>query len=229
MPSIRSLVLGTATAAAAMLVATPASAAIVLCYEVGNDTPQCPATDSNVNVDNTTGFVVGGHLNDNPLQLLTFTGAEELVGDGSGQATISAVDDLLNSAVTFELSGAATFNAITFNLVPLTGNDPNEASSVLVSYIPAGGGLPISYTLVGSGNNFYGLYGDAGEQIKSITWYGYQPAGDGIESIKQVRLGGLQGAIPEPATWAMLLIGFGAIGATLRNKKSGAMRRMRIA
>ena len=90
-------------------------------------------------------------------------------------------------------------------------------------------GLPISYTLVGSGNNFYGLYGDAGEQIKSITWYGYQPAGDGIASIKQVRLGGLQGAIPEPATWAMLLIGFGAIGATLRNKKSGAMRRMRIA
>ena len=30
-------------------------------------------------------------------------------------------------------------------------------------------------------------------------------------------------SVPEPATWAMLMIGFGAIGATLRRRKSGAL------
>ena len=36
-------------------------------------------------------------------------------------------------------------------------------------------------------------------------------------------------AVPEPATWAMLLFGFGAVGATLRSRKSSTGRRLRIA
>jgi hypothetical protein len=232
MSSIRSLVLGTGLATAAALVATPANAAIVLCYEVGSDTPACPTTDSNVNVDTVTGNTVTGWLNDDHAQLLTFTSAaEQLVGDGSGQATVSAVDELLDTAVTFALTGK-TFNAITFNLVPLPGNSDDEAASVWVSYIPADGGSPILYELTGNGNNFYGLYGTEGEQITSVTWGPYSPEGSGIESIKQVRVGGVPGVIgqvPEPATWAMLLFGFGAVGATLRSRKSSAGRRLRIA
>ena len=82
-----------------------------------------------------------------------------------------------------------------------------------------------------------GLYGDAGEQISSVTWGPYFPSGNGIDSIRQVRVGGVQnlvinpntGGVPEPATWAMLLIGFGAIGATLRTRKSGSGMRLRTA
>jgi hypothetical protein len=36
-------------------------------------------------------------------------------------------------------------------------------------------------------------------------------------------------AVPEPATWAMLLIGFGAVGATLRSRKTNNGRRLRVA
>ena len=36
-------------------------------------------------------------------------------------------------------------------------------------------------------------------------------------------LGGvLGGGVPEPATWAMMLVGFGAIGATLRGSRRRA-------
>jgi len=227
---------GTIASAAVALSASPANAAISLCYEVGATIPQCAATTSNVNVNNTTGFVVGGHLNNIPAQLVTFTGTELLVGDGSGQSSIGAVDNLLNTAVTFALTGA-TFNLATFNLEPLSGNNPNEATSVQVSYIPTFGGSPITYILDGNGQNFYGIFGDAGEQIQSITFGNYLPAGSGIDSIKQVRVGGIQtvvinpnaGGVPEPATWAMMLFGFGAIGAMFRKRSSNSQRRLRVA
>ena len=31
---------------------------------------------------------------------------------------------------------------------------------------------------------------------------------------------GVAGAVPEPATWAMMLLGFGALGATLRRRRA---------
>jgi len=232
MRCIRSLVLGTATATAAMLMSSPANAAIVLCYYNGPGDPACPQTNANVNVDTVTGNTVTGWLNDDHSATLTFTSTEEiLVGDGSGQATVSADDDLLNTAVTFQLDNGLTFNTITWNLEPLSGNNPDEATSVTIWYTPADGGSPTSYLISGNGQNFRGLYGDAGEQISSITWGGYEASGDGIDSIRQVRLGiGGPGAVPEPATWAMLLFGFGAVGATLRSRKSSNTgRRLRIA
>jgi len=223
---------------AGLMAATPANAAIQLCYETGNDIPQCAATTSNVNVDNVTGTpvggvsTVGGHLNDDPAQLLTFTSmTETLVGDGSGQAVVSSLDGLLNGDVTFALTDA-TFNLATFNLSPLGGNASNKATSVQVTYIPTFGGSPITYTLNTNGNNFYGIYGSDGEQIQSITFGGYLPEGSGIADIRQVRLAGVQpltGAVPEPSTWAMLLVGFGAVGASLRRRKSSPRLRLRVA
>jgi hypothetical protein len=140
--------------------------------------------------------------------LLTFTGTETLAGDGSGQASVGALDTLLNTAVSFALTGA-TFNLATFNLSPLSGNNPNEATSVQVSYTPTFGGSPLAFTLDGNGNNFFGIYGDAGEQLQSITFGNFLSSATGIESINQVRVGGVQsdlvinplGPVPEPATW----------------------------
>lgn len=239
MKILRNLALGAAVGCAAMLAASPANAAIVLCYYNGPGDPACPATDANVNVDTVTALTVTGWLNDDHTQLLSFTGTEQLVGLGSGQAAVSALDDLLDTAVTFALTGA-TFNVITWNLEPLSGNHPDdEATTVHVSYVPAGGNSPITYTLDGNGQNFWGLYGDAGEQITTITWGPYFPSGNGIDNISQVRVGGVlpdvvinpnAGGVPEPATWALLLLGFGAVGATLRRSKSSATgRRLRIA
>jgi hypothetical protein len=221
--------------AAALLGSSPANAAISLCYETGPTIPQCAATTSNVLVDKSTGFVINGHLNNDVTQLATFTGTEILVGDGNGQADVSAFDKLLDGWVTFALTGA-TFNLATFDLEPISGNapgTPTKATSVQISYIPTFGGSPITYTLDTNGNNFYGIYGSAGEQIQSITFGNYLPAGSGISDIRQVRVGGVelfdptptqQGAVPEPSTWAMMLLGFGAVGAGVRRRRKQDVR-----
>jgi hypothetical protein len=56
--------------------------------------------------------------------------------------------------------------------------------------------------------------------------YSLTVEGDGIEGLPAgfgVRLdpgGGVKGAVPEPATWAAMLLGFGGIGAALRRRRS---------
>lgn len=42
--------------------------------------------------------------------------------------------------------------------------------------------------------------------------------GDALYSIGEVQVNGI--AVPEPATWAMMLLGFGALGATLRHRRA---------
>ena len=48
----------------------------------------------------------------------------------------------------------------------------------------------------------------------------------GGESYGSNRLGALQvgAAVPEPATWAMMLVGFGAVGFSMRRKRSSDLR-----
>lgn len=46
-----------------------------------------------------------------------------------------------------------------------------------------------------------------------------------LDDISVTGTGGSVGAVPEPATWAMMFLGFGLIGATLRSRKSIARAR----
>lgn len=51
--------------------------------------------------------------------------------------------------------------------------------------------------------------------------YGYNITSNGSDSVAEtwfVRNGG--GAVPEPATWAMMIIGFGAAGSMIRRRKA---------
>ena len=46
--------------------------------------------------------------------------------------------------------------------------------------------------------------------------------GGGIGDVRQIRLdagSGMMSAVPEPATWAMMLIGFGAVGHSMRKSR----------
>ncbi|HEU4968186.1 PEPxxWA-CTERM sorting domain-containing protein, partial [Sphingomonas sp.] len=65
---------------------------------------------------------------------------------------------------------------------------------------------------------------DAGDLITAVS---FDTSGSGVGDIRQVRLGAFAGAIPsvpEPATWAMMIAGFGLIGGALRRRARATLR-----
>jgi hypothetical protein len=54
----------------------------------------------------------------------------------------------------------------------------------------------------------------------SLSFHGLQFTGDNTAYIDAVTLSAAVAPIPEPATWAMMLLGFGAMGVTLRRRRS---------
>ena len=86
----------------------------------------------------------------------------------------------------------------------------------------------ISPTISTSGQNFLGFLADSSTPISSIT---ITSGTARISSIGQFRIGGVSravGAVPEPATWGMMLIGFGLIGGAMR-RRTKVQRRVSFA
>jgi hypothetical protein len=78
-----------------------------------------------------------------------------------------------------------------------------------------------------NGENKFGFLTADGEAILNLHYYfltGGDPGGT-ANSIRQVRINLAEnGAVPEPATWAMMLLGFGAVGAAMRrSRKKGVL------
>ena len=67
-----------------------------------------------------------------------------------------------------------------------------------------------------NGSNFFGFQGILGETIRTVAFT--TTGGTGIQDIRQIRLDAtpLAAAVPEPATWALMLFGFGLTGYALR-------------
>lgn len=178
-----------------------------------------PKTDKNVLIATSDGALsIAGHTN-NTGAGITFTSpvGEMLTGPSNGQARVEALDGLLNG-LTFTLDHGFSFRTAVFNLSPLPGNQLNEAIKVSLTYILAGGGFATGlFDVKTNGENFFGISGDAGEKFTSITFLS-DPVETGIGDLRQLRLGGVA-AVPEPAAWAMLIAGFGLVGAAMRRRR----------
>ena len=46
------------------------------------------------------------------------------------------------------------------------------------------------------------------------------PGGDGNDYVGNFRISGVAGAVPEPATWGLMIVGFGMVGAAARRRSS---------
>jgi hypothetical protein len=197
----------TMTAATALfVVASPASAAITICSGGGC----APQPSSNVLVDmGVTGLSVSGTLNNAP-GIVTFSSLEQLINNANGQARIGAVDGVLNNALTIQFTGGLmtafelNINALTAGTVSFgfTGGDSN--------------GFVTGPFLIGSsGSNFFDGYNGTFSSLTLL--FG---GGATIQDVRQVRLNtSSTPAVPEPATWALMLLGFGFVGATMRKPK----------
>ncbi|MXO85822.1 PEPxxWA-CTERM sorting domain-containing protein [Altererythrobacter aurantiacus] len=202
----------------ALLAATGLASAASAATIIDCTGTSCVNTDENVILnDGTDQTVVTGETNQSATGV-TFTSSTDLLDVNNGQSSLTATDGLLNS-LSFQLEDGATFQTASFNLAPLTGNNANEATSVIFTFST---GEMQEFALSGNGNNFFGVTADPGEALTGIS-FTTLPGGNGIDSFRQLRLGGIAttptGAVPEPSTWALMLLGFGFVGGAMRARK----------
>ncbi len=207
-----------ALACSAMALATPAAADIV---RVDASTIQ----GSNVlfQDDTQVGTSLMGMLNDSRRTRVQFTTDPEggvLTSFSGGQARISgALDPATNNpgdtlgltSLLFQLEDGGTFNDLEFNVFGGT------ATGVNFTLFDDAGTEFNFFSELTNGENFFGFQGVLGQSIASAS---LTAVGGVIGDVRQIRFDAVNvGAVPEPGTWAMMLIGFGAVGAAMRRSR----------
>ena len=127
------------------------------------------------------------------------------------------------------ISGSSTLTSLTINpdalfsdmkiAFSLTGQG-NFDSPVTISYLLSDGTTTNTlFNLVnGTGGNGNFEIGITGGLFDSVTLTSTE--GHGFGAVKQVSFEPVRvGAVPEPATWAMMLLGFGGMGVAMRRRR----------
>lgn len=174
------------------------------------------------------GTSVVGYTNQTHTQITFSSGTcagcptQDLATPSNGQALIFGADELINN-LTVDITDPFYnfFTYAEFNLhYQGGGSDGGTASSVLLSGIDSNGGLWTETFDVGNGENFFSFLADPGYLIETISFY---TADGGVTDFRQLRIDGIQSQngnpVPEPATWAMMLMGFGATGVAMRRSR----------
>ncbi|MGX4770543.1 PEPxxWA-CTERM sorting domain-containing protein [Bradyrhizobium guangdongense] len=200
---------------ATALSCTAANATLVLTSgNVGGVTDQ-NVLFQNVVGDNTMSLTTD--TNSSPRNRITFTSNENLTGtSSSGQARI--LDSAANG---FNLLGwhmanpSLGFTANVFNIVDGTATLAN-ITVVTNDQTETFHNVAIST----HGDNFFTLQSGSGEIIESVSIAALN--GGLFDEVKQERLGGVglvATAVPEPSTWAMMLLGFTGVGFLAYRRK----------
>ena len=202
---------------AAVLFASPASAAVVLDPLPFSGDPTAQIHNSGTQSATTVfGHTVPGNVG------YTFTSPTILTTTGSGHATIGGGWHTLTLTPT---NVANAFSAIDFNL-NVSGANVNKPFFADFTLNHVGGGVTVFDNIsLGNGQNKYLIFGNAGETFSSITFTGWRNVDNTsigkFDDIRQIDIATAfpsTGAVPEPATWAMLLVGFGFAGSALRRR-----------
>jgi hypothetical protein len=142
--------------------------------------------------------------------LVTFTADVGMDTDGNGESTYSA-DKGEIGALTIAFTNF--YRGVTFNL-----NVPNKGSTDFLLLVN-GGAFSFTETGLGNGQNKFRLAATGSDFIHTLA---FTFTGSGIDDIRQIRVKET-GTVPEPATWALMIVGFGGMGAALRRRRASAL------
>jgi hypothetical protein len=161
-----------------------------------------------------SGSAISGNVNIDGSDVNFSTTNGNLSITGSGEATVYGDPGLENLLVTFEKS----WSKITFNFADLDKATSNFTllvnGTALFSATPNLGDLACTFCVIDKGENKFTVSSAAG--INSLA-FNFDPA---VENAKQFRVEGvITGGVPEPATWAMMIMGFGAVGSMVRHSR----------
>jgi len=216
-------VLITALAAAATIaLASPAEAAATL--QLCTSGASCVSGTTNVNLDSFNapgaGTVTGTVGIGGPIVQFQSHGGSTLLETNTGAATIFTASGALLNQLTFTLL-SGSFTAAEFNLL---SGDPTSFDVVLTAL---GGGTATIHVDNANGSNIFDIIAGAGESYTSASFSTTSPAG--FTTFKQLRLVLAPGGVPEPSTWAMMLLGFGGIGFAMRRSRKQNGRLLQVA
>lgn len=202
----RAITVALASAANGMAaIAAPAQGAIVVCAQGAS----CLSGTTNVNLGSfTNASTVTGNVGiGGPL--VTFSSTQGNLTTNSDAATVFAANGDPLSNLTFSIPSG--FAAADFNL------ENGSPSSFLVNLTDSGGDS-FSQTLTKlNGSNIFNIVAPAGTTYTSATFGSSQ---GGFADLKQLRVTlAAAVAVPEPATWAMMLLGFVGIGTAMRRRR----------
>jgi hypothetical protein len=155
-----------------------------------------------------TGTTLGGG------NTISANGGQARVEGALNTVTSNPNDTLLMTSLQFGLTNMATFNNLEFNVFGGT------ATSVTFNITDNEGQLfTFANLALGNGENFFGFQGINNETIRTVS---ATLNGGGVQDFRQIRLDGFAAtsAVPEPTTWAMMLVGFGAVGYSMRKRPS---------
>jgi hypothetical protein len=190
--------------AAALLYANSAGAATVLGYdlELGNF-----GTGLGVHSDTTqTGNILNAVVNQDG-SAVTFSSNETIDVNGGGEATVDGTYSDLN------VQFAKGWGGVTFDFQ--TGTPPFPSNmTLLVNGVALFNSTSCgALCTLGGGDNKFIL---TGPNIQDLQ-FEFDPA---ITEAKQFRL---ELPVPEPTSWAMMIVGMGAIGVAMRMRRKAAL------
>lgn len=200
------------TASVFLFYSLPASATIVIYSSPGAVQP-----DENVAFHNNvpSGNSATGHTNQTSTQV-NFTGIEPLVTPSQGQARIEAGDGGL-SQLAFELNGGLGFREVEFNIFGTGGT----ATETVLNFTDQFGTVFSDTFAITNGENYFSAVALDNQFITRVQ---FLLNGD-VQDARQFRIGGIgivpdpdTSTVPEPESWALFIVGFGLVGATMRRR-----------
>jgi hypothetical protein len=217
---MKKMMLASATALGLAVLCSPASAATLI-----ENKPYDPLGDIADNQVHSLGgaqdsSTINAFLQSTPDVSFFFTSTSNLESTGGGHATVTgnggSGGDGFND-ITLSIEDGFTFTALEVNLDGMAVFEPFNA---IVEYSVLGSN---AFVLAGevtitNGSNF-SLLASTGEFFDAVRFTGVD--GARFNLIRQVDVNAQVAPVPEPATWAMFLIGFGAVGYSMRSRKVG--------
>lgn len=204
-------ILAAGAAIATLSVAGPALADIDIIF--GNSPGNLDTILFDADDDGSDQFILG-KSNDGWNVLLT--GEEDIIATGGpAQAwVVGTADDGLTFINVSVIDATFTDAEININ-VPGGGGPPEEWSITLTGYDGDGTAFTESFGSI-TNDQFFNFVTSNDQVISSIEFRTSSEV-----ALGQVRLGGIAGVavVPEPATWAMMILGFGGVGALMRRRR----------
>lgn len=148
-------------------------------------------------------------------------GVNALTGNWAGAQYLGAFSfkGIGANALTATLAGGgASVNSISGGLAA-GGCNGNGAGFVCFDYAPniaTAGKTNLTFNLVATNGTFD--FADGGPHLK-ILWSNNGTQDQKVGDLFSQDIPGLKSAVPEPATWAMMIAGFGLAGVSIRRRR----------